>query len=40
VRRLEQLEQLGLAERRAGSRWALSDGWQDELRELGLRGAP
>jgi len=38
VRRLKQLEQLGLAERSAGSRWALSDGWQDELRELGLRG--
>jgi type IV secretory pathway VirD2 relaxase len=38
VRRLEQLERLGLAERGAGSRWALSDGWQDELRELGLRG--
>jgi type IV secretory pathway VirD2 relaxase len=38
VRRLKQLEQLGLAERSAGSRWVLSDGWQDELRELGLRG--
>jgi type IV secretory pathway VirD2 relaxase len=38
VRRLKQLEQLGLAERAEGTTWELADGWRDSLRELGFRG--
>jgi type IV secretory pathway VirD2 relaxase len=35
--RLETLERLGLAERR-GTSWALADGWDKSLRDLGERG--
>ncbi len=38
VRRLEQLERFGLAEKVAPSGWALSEGWQGHLRALGERG--
>jgi type IV secretory pathway VirD2 relaxase len=38
VRRLEQLERFGLAEKVAPSGWLLAEGWQGQLRELGERG--
>jgi hypothetical protein len=38
VARLEHLESLRLAERRGPASWALTPGWQDQLRELGTRG--
>jgi type IV secretory pathway VirD2 relaxase len=38
VRRLQQLEGLGLAEKVAPSGWVLADDWQRRLRELGERG--
>src|SRR5580704_11231399 len=38
VRRLEQLENLGVAEKVGASAWALAEDWQSRLRELGERG--
>jgi type IV secretory pathway VirD2 relaxase len=38
VRRLKQLESLGLAEKVTPSGWVLADDWQRRLRELGERG--
>jgi type IV secretory pathway VirD2 relaxase len=38
VRRLKQLEGLGLAAKVAPSSWVLADDWQRSLRELGERG--
>ena len=38
VRRLRQLEGLGLADRVAPSGWGLAEDWQRRLRELGERG--
>ena len=38
VRRLKQLESLGLADRVAPSGWVLAEDWQRRLRELGERG--
>jgi hypothetical protein len=38
VRRLEQLERLGLAEKVAPSGWVLAEDWQAHLRDLGERG--
>jgi type IV secretory pathway VirD2 relaxase len=35
--RLEHLEDLGLARRGPRSSWTLTDGWQEQLRELGAR---
>ncbi len=36
--RLEKLQRLGLAENIEGRRWRLTHGWQEKLRDLGLRG--
>jgi type IV secretory pathway VirD2 relaxase len=38
VRRLEQLENLGVAEKIVGSAWMMTEDWQTRLRELGERG--
>src|SRR5580658_3859192 len=38
VRRLEQLEHLGVAEKVGASAWELAEDWQRRLRELGERG--
>jgi type IV secretory pathway VirD2 relaxase len=38
VRRLEQLENLGVAEKVGASDWVLAEDWQRRLRELGERG--
>jgi type IV secretory pathway VirD2 relaxase len=38
VRRLEQLENLGVAEKVGASAWELAEDWQRRLRELGERG--
>ena len=38
VRRLKQLESLGLADKAAPSGWVLAEDWQRRLRELGERG--
>jgi hypothetical protein len=38
VRRLEQLENLGVAEKVGSSAWMLAEDWQTRLRELGERG--
>jgi len=38
VRRLQQLESLGVAEKITTSGWVLADDWQRRLRELGERG--
>jgi type IV secretory pathway VirD2 relaxase len=38
VRRLEQLENLGVAEKVGASAWVLAEDWQSRLRELGERG--
>ncbi len=38
VRRLQQLESLGLAEKVAPGGWVLAEDWQRHLRELGERG--
>jgi type IV secretory pathway VirD2 relaxase len=38
LRRLEQLENLGLAEKVGASAWVLAEDWQRRLRELGERG--
>ena len=38
VRRLEHLENLGLAEKVAPSGWVLAEGWHTHLRDLGQRG--
>jgi hypothetical protein len=38
VGRLEQLESLGLAERTRAAAWTLVEGWQKQLRDLGIRG--
>jgi hypothetical protein len=38
VRRLEQLESLGLADKVAPGGWVLAEDWQRRLRELGERG--
>ena len=36
--RLEHLERLRLAERISGTSWSLAPKWQEQLRELGMRG--
>jgi type IV secretory pathway VirD2 relaxase len=38
IARLEHLEQLQLSERLSSNEWALTQGWQERLRELGSRG--
>jgi type IV secretory pathway VirD2 relaxase len=38
IRRLEHLENLGLAEKVAPSGWVLAEGWRTHLRDLGQRG--
>ena len=38
IGRLEHLAELRLAERVSPTSWALAPGWQDQLRELGMRG--
>jgi hypothetical protein len=37
VARLEHLEKAGLAERKSPGSWTLADGWQGQLRDLGIR---
>ncbi|WP_425409315.1 DUF3363 domain-containing protein [Hyphococcus sp.] len=36
--RLEKLQRLGLADKVEGRRWRLAAGWQEKLRDLGLKG--